>query len=375
MRYLSVILAGVLAAGAAWADTPDVGRPGAAPRPTPPPSVPASVWVPKEGGGAEHLQSGLLCEPQVYAFHRVDVHVFDRFGLDVACGYGDGETALTLYVTRTPPGYTLAVGYALAKDAILKGSPQRHPVLISDEQVDSGGLKWSRAIYGEDGYVRTALWLAMLSPGWSFEYRATYPADHEGAADAALAKLTQMAVESAGRRLKLCEAHSAPARAGVLLTDVDAGRKLAAASSLMGIRNQGPDAQPAPAAWCAEAPVQQGPIPLLHWRGVDEDGADARIDKVTVMTMEPPPTLELAPSRLPAGQPDGAAGRPAPDRWIAIQTRGVRTVIFGYFDGRPEPQAAAALFVQALQGKAPALGGYDPESGGIDLSAPKTAKP
>jgi hypothetical protein len=375
MRYLGLILAGVLAAGAAWADTPDLGRPGAAPKPTPLPSAPASVWVPKEGWSVEHLQSGLVCERQVYGFRRVDVRVFDGFGLDVACGYGDGKTALTLYVTRASPGYALAMGYALAKDAIAKNSPQRRPTLISDGQVESGGLEWSRAIYGEDEGLHSALWLTMLSEGWVLEYRATYPADREGAAEAALARLTQMVLDSAGRRLDLCRRRPPPARAGAPLADLDAARKLAMASSLLGVLKQGPDARPAPAAWCPEAPVPQGALPLLFWRGVDKDGGDARVDKVTAMTMAPPPTIELAPSRLPAAQPQGVGGPPVPDRWMAFQTRVERTLIFGYFDGRPEPQAAAALAAQALQGKVGALGAYDPETRSIDLSAPKAAKP
>jgi len=369
MRYPGVILAACLAAGAAFADTPDIGRPGAAPKPIPAPNYPQSVWR-VTGGTAEHLQSGLVCSHDVYTFRAVSVQTFDRYGLDVSCGYTDGGAgALTVYLTRVAPDLDLGAIFASAKGALTKAGAAKHPVLAGEDRPADGGLAWMRATYAEDAGVRTSVWMARLAPDWLVQYRATYPAEHEGPAFAALSRITRQVEASAGARLKLCAAVAPPARTGVRITDAEELRAQAMAASLADgaapgqAEGAGKPVDMPPAAWCLEGPASANAIPMLFWRGVRADGSDARVDRVTVMTTGPAPELDIGFDSVtylgPAGPAGGALTR---QLWTAASHQVGQTWIYGYFNGRPGPAAAGAFFADVLQRRARALGGYQADS-------------
>lgn len=381
MRSIGVALGiALLWASAAIADS--AATPGS-PSPEPAVKIPQSVWRVGADRSAEHLQSGWLCPGSVDDYIQGSLKVYDGFGLDVSCDYRKPGTLLTLYITRIPPEFSFAGAYASAKDAILKGSPQRQPALVSEDQTDAGGFKWSRAVYAEDGGLHSALWLTMLTPAWYFEYRATYPADQEAAVDATLAKLAGMTAQSARKRLELCAKGPAPIRSGVLVTDAETQSDQVVMTSLLGgasqmeaqKKNAKSDAADA-IVWCVETPSQQGPISLLFWRGINPRGSDASIDRVTGMTMGPPPVLEISSDSLAnfVEQAD-AKGAPPPERWTAATHDGPQTWIFGYFDGRPGADLAGSLFANVLQGKAKPIGGYNAQGKTITINTPPAAKP
>jgi hypothetical protein len=382
MRHLGLFLAAALAAASpALADTPGIDKPGAAPKTPPAPKIPQSVWNVGSGReGVEHVQSGMLCERQVYAYKLIDLHVYDGFGLDVSCGYNDRDRTLTIYLTRAPEKSDAAATYASAKDALVKGSPQRHPTLVAEDKVPDGAITWLRATYAEDGGLHSSVWIAMLSPRWIFEYRATYPVDAEPTVNAALAKISRMVQDSAGPRLKLCAAHAAPIRDGVAVTDAEELRTQATLTSILGGAEQAnaqkgeKSAAIPPAAWCPEATFQLGNIWLLFWRGVLADGSDANADRVTGMTMGRPPELQIVMdplANLVQQEKAKSTNNPKPrDRWTAMTHSGSQTWIYGYFDGRPTQEMEAALFADALQGKTKPIGGYSAEGKNITINMP-----
>ena len=379
MRFAWGFLAAALAAGAAHADTPGLSRPGAAIPAKPPSSAPASVWVIDDDQSAEHLESGLLCRRAVDDYRRIELHVYDPYGFDVSCNFGAPGTLLTLYVTRVQPGFDAAGNYASAKEAIVKASPQRHPMLLTEDKPGTGGFAWSRAIYVEDNDAHTALWLTMLAPDWAFEFRATYPASQEGLVNVALTNLVRGAAATAGARIKLCAAAPKPPRWGQAVKDAGVSRDEALMSSLLGgavaagaDKDKSPT-DPASVVWCPETTAQKNGIPLLFWRGVTAAGADAGVDRVTAMTIGPPPELDIALDGL-ANLVEAEAGRKkgalAPERWTASTHHGTETIIYGYFDGRPDPDAVTSLFADILRGKLKPIGGYDADGGNITIRMP-----
>ena len=111
-----VILAGLLAATPALADTPAPSGPA---RQGGDKAPPQSVWVIETGGEGRHLQSGLRCASDVGGFARTPLTVFDGFGLDVACGYDGRGVAITQYFSR---GFALDQAYDQAKAAVAQNS-------------------------------------------------------------------------------------------------------------------------------------------------------------------------------------------------------------------------------------------------------------
>ena len=78
MRPIALVaLAAVCWTSSAFADAPkNLPRSEA-------PALPLSIWRLGDGGDAVHLQSGLACPAQFRGYKRVDLHVYDGFGLDV----------------------------------------------------------------------------------------------------------------------------------------------------------------------------------------------------------------------------------------------------------------------------------------------------
>jgi hypothetical protein len=128
-------------------------------------------------------------------------------------------------------------------------------------------------------------------------------------------------------------------------------------------------AKPAsPVAWCAERGMPGEPLDALLWRGVLADGADAMVDRMTAMTNEPPVTLTAARNSM-VDIVQRESGGPAGE-WEATTSQDSKTSIWGYFTGRPKPEALAALYADILAGKAQPLSTYAVNGKQISIGAP-----
>jgi hypothetical protein len=357
MRWIGLAAALALAATGTWAQDKGAQQ-----------SPPLSVWR-IDAANAEHLQSGLGCPATLRSYRRTELYVYDRFGLDVSCNYLDAaQSDVTVYLTRRPTG-SLDDAMAEAKREFLQVRAAMHPQPISETRPTVGGLAWQLALYGVDGGMRDAIWIADLD-GWTLELRVTYRADAEAAVQADMAAFTDAARGSAGARLDLCGKSLPPARTGALVPGGKDASTDAMMSALLGGAASSAAAKGAAQAprvtWCVETASSNGQVGVLFWRGVHDDGGDAAIDRVTAMTVGEPPQMTVHGDDL-AAIVDKANGRPA--KWTAETASGGTTRIYGYFDGRPTAPALEALFLDALNGKAP-MSSYSVEGGKITIGMP-----
>jgi len=364
MRWLAMGM--LLVAGSARADV----RPPAAP---PAPAPPVSVFRGHQAGTLEHLQSGLVCPARIGEYRRIEATVFDKFGLDVSCGYHTGTVVITLYLTRRT-GTGVDAALAEAKRELLQFGADRHPQSISELRSTNGGRDWVTVLYGEDGDIHSAIWLADLD-GWTLEYRATYPAVDETRVTADIAKITAIVEESAGARLALCSASPPPARRALPILDRRNLQQSSMMTSILGgavlaEARDGKATATAPLMWCLEGPILKNNHHMLFWRAVDPKGTDARSDRITLATDGPPPTLDIAPDSLASLVEGLAKASDKPPRWIATLRQGDETLIFGYFDGRPSSDSVADLFENILAGKAKPAGGFGAEGKNITIVVP-----
>jgi len=372
MRVLALAL--LFAATSAMADTPPPPAPApGAPADTPP----ASIWKPTQDGGLEHLQSGLSCPGRFLRYHRSNALHYDDFGLDVSCNYAGEGADLTVYVTRRQTG-DIAAAMTEAKRELTVGRAERHPQLLGDSQPVVGGVRFLKALYFLDQGLHSSIWIADLN-GWTLEYRASYLINKEADAEADLGPLTALVQASAGARLAACAKALPPERAGVAVTDKQDLQQAALMASLMGsaavlsaLEHKTP-ALPAPASspvfWCAEQPLKRDGHPLLFWRGIDAAGLDSGEDKVSLMTVGPPPSMELTPDRL-GDLVRLAKDKNAASRWTASIGNEGKVSFYGFFAGRPSADAAADLYGAVVSGTAKALGGYSIDGKNINLTMP-----
>jgi hypothetical protein len=356
----ALILAGLVAAAPAIAETPAAaGKAQQAP--------PQSVWRPLADGEVEHLQSGLRCPVTLDDFRRTGITTYDGFGLDVSCGYNSRTVVLTAYLTR---GVGADAGFAQAKSDLLQAQEARHPQLVSDGGATLGGLQWLRAEYAIDDDTRTDVWMTDLH-GWALEYRATYPARDAAAMSAGLAKLTELVQASAGAHLALCAKSQPPARPGKLMKSKPADDLMSAllgGAAAAGVAEAKATAS-VPITFCVEDPAPSKGAGLLAWRGVTPDGEDARVDRLTAMTMGPPPALETeldeTGSVIAAELHGGKA-----ERWTATVSDGKQVSIFANYERRPAAKVLAPLMLQILDGKARPIGGYSIDGKTITVNTP-----
>ena len=366
-----VILAGLLAATPALADTPAPSGPA---RQGGDKAPPQSVWVIETGGEGRHLQSGLRCASDVGGFARTPLTVFDGFGLDVACGYDGRGVAITQYFSR---GFALDQAYDQAKAAVSQSQAARNPVLKTEGQVERGGLTFRRAEFELDGgTVRSDIWMTDIH-GWVLKYRVSYmPKD----ADAVMAELDLLIAQvrkSAVPHLDLCAKSQVPDRPGKAVkakrssADDTMTALLAGADAMAAAEDaaKGEAEPPVPITFCVEGPVVRKDLGLLAWRGVTPDGEDARVDHLSAMTVGAPPTLEIALDDLGALVRTELTGKGGP-RWQATLTQDRKVFIFGQVEGRPSPAVAAELMESILKGKARAIGSYDLDGKTISVTTP-----
>jgi hypothetical protein len=337
--------------------------------------IPQSIWR-VERSDAEHLQSGLSCPGMVQGWPRAGLTIYDAYGLDVSCGYNsfrDGAV-VTLYLTRGGP---LEAAYGQAKRDFVQRGALSNRRLLAEGSVTLGGLAWRKAAYAGDGEMRSDIWLTELS-GWLFEYRATYPAASEPAVTAQLEQLTRMTTESAGRRLALCARFPEPGRRGKAIKDASRLSSMAIMGAIMGggteeaAREKAEKEPGTPIVYCVEGPVAGVGYPLLAWHGVGPDGADANLDRVSLLTNGPAPSLDLSFDGVGGvlSALNGRGAKPAEELWVASLQTDSKTSIFGYFDGRPPPSLTAKLFVQILKGEAKPLSGYSTDGKAINITVP-----
>jgi hypothetical protein len=332
---------------------------------------PLSVWR-IDTASAEHLQSGLVCPAQFRTYRRNIVHVFDRFGLDVGCNYLDPAASdVTVYMTRRS-GHTSADVMADAKREFLQAHADIHPQPISETQPRVGGLAWAVVLYGVDGGMRDAIWIADLD-GWTLEYRATYRADSEAHAALDMEAFIASATASAGARLDLCGRSPPPARSGVVLIG-KAPADDAMIGAIIGGAEQnavqlGKRAPSQPIVWCVEQAIPGEQADLLLWRGVTPDGADAKADRVTAMTPGEPTALVAADDPMLDHIHQGHGD---PPRWQAAMEHDGQTSIWAAFTDRPRPDALASLYLDILSGKAVPLISYDIRDRKLHIHMPAT---
>ncbi|MFC3079550.1 hypothetical protein ACFODL_15730 [Phenylobacterium terrae] len=365
MRVLSAVL--VLLAGPALAAPTPAAAPAQA---AAAPPVPKSVWE-NPAGDARHLQSGLRCPASMGMFARSNLITYDAFGLDVSCGYNAPGAIVTFFLYRRGD---LDASFAEAEEQ-LAGSPLlNNPKEVADEPVDLGGLRWRRARYAEAGGRRADLWMAPLE-GWTMKVRATYDDAAAEAVEAQIAALTQGALASAGAQLKACAKAPPPERTG---RPVKHAGDEAAADALVGAllgavaqaaAQEGRAEPRTPILFCAEAPIEDRAWPMLAWRGVTPDGEDAKVDRLSAMTLESPPVLETAEDAELTLIFDEQSRRSDP-RWVARLQQDGRTAIFGHYDGRPSAATLAPLLLDILDGKARPLGAFSDDGRTVTIIAP-----
>jgi len=337
----------------------------AAPESGPSAETPASIWRTVDDASVQHLQSGLTCPAALGAYRRSEHRAFDGFGFDVGCALKAPEAALTLYLTRTDK---VDESYEMTKVAVTRASAALSPRLVAETQLSQDGLTWRRATYAFDGDTRSDIWVAPLH-GWVLKYRVTYPAAAEASIQGDLGALTRAVQASAGARLEACAKSKAPKRTGRL---IDPSGLMSSPIMLAALMSQGaaPDEpENPPFAYCVEEAFQAEGKGYLVWRGVSRDGRDAGTDLVTVMTVEPPPTLEIAVDEIGNKITERLSGR-RQSRWIATMRSEKARLVYGYFDRRPSAQSTVPLLAKALSGEVKALGGLDLENKAILVGPP-----
>jgi hypothetical protein len=325
---------------------------------------PQSIWTRSADGTIEHQQSGLRCPRLLGPLPRHGTRIYDGYGLDVSCGYSAADVVITVYLTR---GVALEPGLAEARAQLEQRVPAK---LLSEGRASLGGLDWRKVEYQLDDDMRSDIWMADLH-GWAVKYRATYPADRAELAAQLLATLTNAVQASAGKRLALCAKTGSPSRAGVRVTDQKELGDFSIRGGLLGAialaAEKDKQAKPAaPPTFCVEAPVEN--TRFLFWRGVGLDGGDAQVDRLTGMTMGSPPVLEVARDGLGDLVSAESSGKAGPPHWTAALTQNDRTMIFGYFAGRPSADQLAPLMEEIVTGKATPITAYSAEGRNVNVT-------
>jgi len=366
---MRLILLGALAA-ACW--TSSALAHGLTAQPPPETQAPSlSVWRLGRDGDAEHMQSGLACPALFRGYKRVDLHVYDGFGLDVSCNYTAPGVILTVYMTRRSGAADVDEAMVEARREFVTGRAEWHPQPFSDTRRTDGAVAWHVLVFGDD-QGRDGIWIADLD-GWTLEYRITNTVAVDSRAQADMAAMTELVARSAGARLDLCAKSPPPSRHGVpIKDDKDRGATAMMSAITMAAASNGVDGgktnpPPMPVTWCVEQPVPGAPADLLFWRGVHDDGTDAGTDELTAMAKGPPLALMVANDPTTA-LIQNELGRPP--RWTASMANTEQTSFYGYFTDRPSPEALAALFQAIIAGKAHPLSGYSAKGRSITIDVP-----
>jgi hypothetical protein len=133
-----------------------------------------------EGDGARHRLTGFICPAELLGFERARLLVFDRSegGRDVACTFAQGESWLTLYLTRLPgrSGEDVFATYELqAQNAAPPTGEADAPLAAGFPPLPAFSSFWRNKAGGVDG-----LWMSQIGD-WHIKLRVTYAPDDEAA--------------------------------------------------------------------------------------------------------------------------------------------------------------------------------------------------
>jgi hypothetical protein len=320
-------------------------------------TLPESIWH-IEGGNGVHAQSTLVCPASVDDFQRNQLFPFDNFGLDVGCNFdAQGTGRITLYLTRRG-ARELAQDFEDAKTALQQNMPDAQPVAGAPPVPT--GQSFTSAVYTRADGARTGLWVADVH-GWTFKFRATYVADREPRVVAAMTTLTEKLNETAAKHLGSCAAAPPAQRRGTTITDRDKNSKLAIVAVVL----FGADEPAAPGAakdhWCAEDPIGDREIPMLFWRNIASDGST---DRITLMTVGPPPALFSADNPLLPTVLDDGSGQ----IYQLTGSQGDVSYVFAFFNGRPASATLSPMVKEIFLGKRKPLAAYDTKTNSIIIS-------
>jgi hypothetical protein len=368
MRATSAILAGLLVFAAASNTAPPARAAQGEERP-----IPKSVFQKNADGSALHLQSQLHCPAASERFRLTAMMVFDGYGLDVDCNYDDGRgSVITMYVTLRQ-GATLQEHFDAATAAIKQRWPQVTP--FSDTVPAPSSSAWMSALYvKDDTNDRSGVWVADFA-GWTFKFRATYPAGKDDATFASLRELTAEAERSARAHLEACAKSPPPQRGPASLIEdtkeLSALTLAALISESVGAIELKPgltlrnarDGNAAAPIWCVERSVRIGDNPFLIWRNIAPGSPAA--DRVSLMTVGPAPAFDIVSDPhltkiMTELAQKGGGTRPAEAGvYVVKEVRGTETRLFALFNGRPDADMAARLVNDILDNKRGLLGSFN----------------
>jgi hypothetical protein len=378
MKRSSLVLPlGLLAltAGAALGDTPpqavQTNDPQAAARQP----LYKSIWRQDAQNNIVHLQSGLVCDAQIGDYRRNLVYAFKPSGFDVSCNYLDpGHGDVTIYLTRRF-AQSLDDDFAEAKHELMADHPDATETAVATPPAAAGTTFKTEFYARQAAGLREGVWIGDLD-GWTLEYRGTWiPAD-EASIFTMVSTLTAKALASAGAQLGLCAKLPAPVRDGVLVTGKDdiqnslVSQTIIAAAAEGAVQDaHGTATEP---AWCAETVIGDGNDALLLWHGVNADGGDAQVDKVTPFTTgEPGAVVSSVNSSLDQILSEAANAPKTKQRWTISFTDDRGTWTMAFYDGRPTAEALARIAHDLRDNKARPLGGYSTKDKKITITMPE----
>jgi hypothetical protein len=332
-----------------------------------------SIWREDALHNLVHLQSGLACDAQIGGFRLNQVYAYKPSGLDVSCNYlNAGHSDVTLYLTRRGT-QSLDDDLAEAKREFLLNHPDASDLV--EQAPATAGMVFKTAFYARQGVqLREGIWIGDID-GWTLEYRGTWAPTDEASTFAAISALTAKAAASAGAQLGLCAKLAAPMRDGALVTDKDDIQStlmsqtiLAAAAEGAVQDGHGTSTQP---VWCAESVIGDADDALLLWHGVNADGSDAQVDRVTPFTVgEPGAVVSSVNSSLDQILSEASNAPKAKQRWTISFTNDQGTWTMAFYDGRPAADALARIALDLRDNKAHALGGYSAKDKKITITMP-----
>lgn len=338
--------------------------------------VAKSIWTVEGDGTATHLESSLRCDGQVGDFRKTSVFVFDSFGFDIDCNYVDTRSNLiTMYLTKRDR-LDVDAEFADAKRQLLKLEPDATPLLAEAQATFPSDLPMQHLIYAEHGdVIHSGIWIADLG-GWMFEFRATYFAGDEKAVLDEMAVLTANAEKSAGVHLGQCAKALTPERKGTL-AEFGAGQDIKSIVLMTGLMQAGSSAltdkdpvknPPPDTQWCAETAIRAAEVPVVLWHGIHPDGGDAQTDRITGVTLEPPPIVETS---FDVVVTESLKKGPT---WVAILRDRQKGWIYTYYIDRPGLDQLAPLYRDVVARKLKPLLGYGYENKKITFDVPPEEK-
>ncbi|HEY1711074.1 MAG TPA: hypothetical protein VGG10_22605 [Rhizomicrobium sp.] len=329
-------------------------------------SVPGTVWQFEPSGDARHVQSNWDCPVTIADIPRIQIVVYDTMGTDVSCGYMQGRTSLTLYLTKTDKPVDAA--FEEAKAALIKRLPDAKLLPPQEQTTFDTPLALQHVLYSyHDGEEDTGVWIGEIS-SWLFEVRIDYrPADRDGTF-ALLTKVTSLALQTAGAHLEACAKAPAGARTGKLIVDKDLTMTyslVSGASTMIGNKPEFP--KPSAPNWCFET-VVDGFGQTVLWRDIANNA-----DRLTLGMDEKQQTLVSASDAFI----QAVAKETAKDFatiYVATLTQGKRVFTLGFYDGRPDAETLATLARDVLTGKQHPLSSFELGTKTISVDTQSDAK-